>query len=114
MTFSVRLVTSAKTDVDDIFGWLLSRSAKGAGNWYASLSARLERLSHDASGCAVAREALRLKRDLRETYFKTRYGNRYRYRYRLVFTIVESEVRVLRVRALGQKLLRTEELPSDE
>ena len=71
---------------------------------------RLERLSHDASGCAVAREALRLKRDLRETYFKTRYGNRYR----LIFTIVESEVRVLRVRALGQKLLLTGDLPSEE
>ncbi|TXT20200.1 MAG: hypothetical protein FD138_4251 [Planctomycetota bacterium] len=110
MTFSVRLVTSAKTDVDDIYGWLLARSAKGAFNWYSSLSARLEKLSQDASGCAVAREAHRLKRDLRETYFKTRYGNRYR----MIFTIVESEVRILRVRALGQKLLRAKELPSEE
>ena len=110
MTFSVRLVASAKVDVDDIFGWLLARSAKGASNWYSSLSSRLERLSDDASGCAVAREAHRLKRDLREPYFKTRYGNRYR----LVFTIVDSEVRILRVRALGQKLLRAQELPTDD
>lgn len=70
MTFSVRLVTSAKADVDDIFSWLLSRSAKGAANWYSSLSTRLGRLSDDASGCAVAREAHRPKRDLRETDFK--------------------------------------------
>ena len=110
MNYSVRLVTSAKADVDDIFSWLLSRSSKGAANWYSSLSARLERLSDDASGCAVAREAHRLKRDLRETYFKTRYGNRYR----LIFTIVESEVRILRVRALGQQLLRADDLPSGE
>ena len=80
---------SAKADVDAIYVWLLARSAKGAFNWYSALSARLEKLAYDASGCAVAREAHRLKRDLRETYFKTRYGNRYR----LIFTIVESEVR---------------------
>ena len=110
MTDSVRLVTSAKADVDDIFSWLLSRSAKGADNWYSALSARLELLSHDANGCAVAREAHRLKRDLRETDFKTRYGNRYR----LIFTIVGSEVRILRVRAHGQKLLRADDLPSEE
>ncbi len=110
MEFSVRLVTSAKNDVDDIYGWLLARSAKGAFNWYSALSARLEKLAYDARGCAVAREAHRLKRDLRETYFKTRYGNRFR----LIFTIVESEVRILRVRALGQKLLRAKELPSEE
>ena len=110
MNESVRQVTSAQSDVDHIFSWLMSRSAKGAANWYSSLSARLERLTHDASGCAVAREAHRLKRDLRETYFKTRYGNRYR----LIFTIVESEARILRVRALGQKLLRADELPAEE
>ena len=110
MSFSVRLGPSAKTDVDDIYRWLLSRSAKGAFNWYSALSARLEKLPSDAGGCAVAREAHRLKRDLRETYFKTRYGNRYR----LIFTIVDSEVRILRVRALGQKLLRAGELPVDE
>ena len=110
MTFSVRLVTSAKTDVNHIYDWLLARSAKGAFNWYSAMSVRLEKLSFDASGCAAAREAHRLKRELRETYFKTRYGNRYR----LIFTIVESEVRILRVRALGQKLLRAKELPSEE
>ncbi len=110
MNFPVRLVASAKADVHGIYAWLLSRSVKGADNWYASLSARLERLSYDASGCAVALESHRLKRDLRETYFKTRYGNRYR----LIFTIVGSEVRVLRVRALGQKLLRADEVPSEE
>ncbi len=38
MTFSVRLVTSAKTDVDDIYGWLLARSAKGAFNWFPHLT----------------------------------------------------------------------------
>ncbi len=110
MTFSVRLLTSAKTDVDDIYSWLLARSAKGAFNWYSALSVRLEKLAHDASGCAVAREAHRLKRDLRETYFKTRYGNRYR----LIFAIVESEVRILHVRTLSQKLLRASEFPADE
>jgi plasmid stabilization system protein ParE len=110
MTYSVRLVTSAKADVDNIFGWLLARSAKGAFNWYSALTARLDRLSYNASGCAVAREARRLKRDLRETYFKTHYGNRYR----LIFTIVEEEVCILRVRALGQKLLRAAEVPTEE
>ena len=110
MPFPVRLLSSAKGDVDDIYSWLLSRSAKGAFNWYSALSERLERLSQDAEGCAVAREAHRLKRDLRETYFKTRYGHRYR----LVFAIVESEVRILRVRAFGQRLLRADQLPSNE
>ena len=110
MTYSVRLVPSAKADVEAIYVWLLARSAKGAFNWYSALSIRLEKLSYDAGGCAVAREAPRLTRDLQETYFKTRYGNRYR----LIFTIVDSEVRILRVRALGQKLLRAKELPVDE
>lgn len=47
-------------------------------------------------------KADRFTDDLRETYFKTRHGRRYR----IVFTIIGTEVRVLRIRAPGQRLLR--------
>ena len=102
MKYQVGLQVRAESDSNRIYLWLRSRSETGAGSWFSALLRRLKKLESDAPNCPRAKEADRFADDLRETYFKTRYGKRYR----LVFTINGIEVRVLRIRAPGQRLLR--------
>ena len=102
MTYQVGLQVRAETDSNRIYLWLRSRSATGAGSWFAALLRRLKNLESDAPNCPRAKEADRFADDLRKTYFKTRHGRRYR----IVFTIIGTEIRVLRIRAPGQRLLR--------
>lgn len=102
MKYQVGLQVRAESDSNRIYLWLRSRSETGAGSWFAALLKRLKRLESDAPNCPRAKEAERFVDDLREAYFKTRRGRRYR----LVFTIVGNEVRVLRIRAPGQRLLK--------
>lgn len=109
MKFTVKSLATAEADISDIFRWIVARSVKGAWSLQNALESRVKCLADDAAGCAVAKEAHRLGRDIRETYFKTRYGRRYR----IVFTIVDTEVHILRVRAFGQRLLRSNDLPRE-
>ena len=106
MKYQIGLQVRAESDSNRIYLWLRSRSETGAGSWFTALLKRLNRLESDAPNCPRARESDRFTDDLREAYFKTRSGKRYR----IIFTIMGSEVRVLRIRAPGQKLLRNEDL----
>jgi len=106
MIYDVGFQSRADADADRIYLYLRSRSDVGAGRWFQALLNRLERLKSDAAGCPRAKEADRLGEDVRETYFKTRAGNRYR----LVFTIEGNNVRIHRIRGRGQRLLRGNDL----
>ena len=109
-SFRVRLLSYAKADVQQIYDWLRQRASRGAEAWYNVLQTRLEQLCDDADGCEVAAESKRLGEEVRETFFKTRQGRRYR----IVFTIFESEVRILRVRAPGLRPLKRSDFPNDD
>lgn len=110
MTFRVRLLRRGQSDADDIYLWLRKRSPAGAVAWYAALLARLDELAVNAAACSLAPEAERLGVELRQTFFKTRRGRKYR----LVFVLVETEVRVLRVRGPGQRPVTRRDLPREE
>ncbi|MFM9960166.1 MAG: type II toxin-antitoxin system RelE/ParE family toxin [Planctomycetaceae bacterium] len=109
MSYRVRLLSLAREDTQQIFDWLAQREPRGAEAWYNALQVRLAQLREDADGCAVAAESRQLGEEVRETFFKTRQGNRYR----IVFSVSESEVRIHRVRAPGLRPLRQSDL-SDE
>jgi plasmid stabilization system protein ParE len=109
MTLSVRVLGRAEADADDIYLWLLKRSPAGATAWYRALKDCLEQLRDSAETCSLAPEAAKVGVNLRQTFFKTPHGRNYR----LLFVIVHHEVRVLRVRGPGQKLISRRDLPDE-
>ncbi len=110
MTFQVRLLTRAQVDADQIYLWLRERSPMGAVSWYTALLKKIDDLAVTATACFLAREASPLDIELRQAFFKTRRGRTYR----LLFVIEGNEVRILRVRGPGQRLVTRSDVPQDE
>jgi plasmid stabilization system protein ParE len=102
----VRILPAAQSDADVIFDWLSERSPQGAESWATAFKAAVADLADNADRHASASEAKRIKRPLRQAFFKTGYGKRYR----LILFLTEDEVRILRVRAPGQRPLRNTDL----
>ena len=107
MSRTLRIVERARSDVDDIFNWLMNRSVQGAISWYLTFRQALENLALSPESSPVAAESQPLERQLRQALFKTRRGRVYR----IVFEVSDSEVMILRVRGPGQSPLRRRDLP---
>jgi hypothetical protein len=98
MSFEVYELPRAKADKREILTWLIARSPQGAKAWldaYDQLIAEVE-LCVDSFGEAPENEACP-DVDVKQAFFKTRWGRTYR-----MFFIDEDEVYVLRVRGPGQ------------
>lgn len=106
MAFTVRVLRRAAADADAIYQWIAKRSNSGAARWYQAFLDALIALERDAPISGLAPEAKRLRIDLRQRLFKTTRGRNYR----MLFVMVGSEVRVLRVRGPGQPPLRRRDL----
>lgn len=106
MPYEIKILRRAEADLSRIFNWLRKRSPSGANSWYEALAQAIRELAKDAHRYAVAAESAKLGADVRECFFKTRHG----LRYRIVFVIALDEVRVLRIRAPGQRPLRRRDL----
>ena len=106
MSFVVRILRRASSDVDRIFRWLEVRSPGGAARWYAAMLSALASLETEPLRHGIAPESKALRREIRHRFFKTPHGRVYR----VLFVIVDDEVRVLRVRGPGQPPLKHEEL----
>jgi plasmid stabilization system protein ParE len=106
MTYSVRVLRRARDDVNAIFQWIHERSPAGAANWHAAWLEAADSIAVNPFHFALAAENDQFDYEVRERFFKTRRGRRYR----IVFTIVESEVRILRVRGPGQRPLQADEV----
>jgi len=109
MSRPLRILARARTDVEDIFNWLVVRSATGAVSWYAAFVRTMEKMRSDPESYGLAPESHVLRRELRQALFKTPRGRRYR----IIFLLDVNEVIVLRVRGPGQAPLRRRDLPSE-
>jgi plasmid stabilization system protein ParE len=98
MTFRVRTLRRATADILTITDYIHERSPRGAAAWVNALDEAKKRLTQNALTCGEADENERFDIEVKQSLFKTRRGRVYR----LVFTIVENEVRILRVRGSGQ------------
>src|SRR2546428_7548008 len=107
MSRTLRIVERARSDVDDIFNWLVHRSVQGAISWYLAFRGALEKIASSPESFAEAAESHPLGRPLRQTLFKTRRGRVYR----IVFQVSDTEIVLLRVRGPGQSPLRRRDLP---
>jgi plasmid stabilization system protein ParE len=109
MSRTLRIVERARTDVEDIFNWLVHRSVRGAISWYFAFGRAVEKVAASPEIFAEAPESALLGRQLRQSLFKTRRGRIYR----IVFELSEAETIILRVRGPGQARLQQRELPSE-
>lgn len=106
MSFRVILEPRAHQHFKHIVRWLSDRSPSGAEHWLDAFDDAIERLEGNADGCSIAPENVLVKREIRQTLFKTPRGRMYR----MVFTIVGSDVRVLAIRGPGQAPLKRRDL----
>ncbi len=109
MSRVLRILERARTDVDDIFNWLVHRSVRGAISWYLTFGRAVEQIAASPESFAEAPESAPLGRSLRQSLFKTPRGRAYR----IVFEFSDDEILLLRVRGPGQARLRSREVPSD-
>ncbi len=106
MTYSVSILRRARQDVQRIFDWLADRSAQGAESWFESFERSVSALSENPWLAPLAPENDYCDRQIRHVLFRTRRGRTYR----ALFTVVEKEVRILRVRGPGEPPVRSKEL----
>ncbi len=106
MSFRVTLEPRAHQQFQRIVHWLSDRSPRGAEHWLDAFDGAVEQLERNADGCSLALENSLVKREIRQTLFKTPRGRTYR----MVFTIVGPDVRVLAIRGPGQAPLKRRDL----
>lgn len=82
------------------------KSAQGAALWWEAYQEALENVSMRPFAFGLAPENQCVEYELRQVLFKTRYGRTYRG----VFTVVHDQVRILRIRGLGQPPLLQDEI----
>ena len=106
MTYQLVIVEPAEVDVDEIYTYILARSPQGAASWYRAFVACTNRIVLQPLACSIAPEDGEFDFELRQALFKTRQGAPYR----CTFTVVDDEVRVLRVRGPGQAPLKAADI----
>jgi len=106
MAYTVRTLSRAKDDAQQIFNWIKDRSPEGAFRWWAAFRDACRSLERIPERNSLAVESEQSDREIRQLLFKTRRGRCYR----LLYLIVADEVHILRVRGPGQPDLTPDEL----
>lgn len=101
MTYIVITTDRAERDIEVIFDYIAQRSPEGAGRWFAALVEAQDALRVRPERHGLAPENGRYPSELRQTFFKTKKGNRYR----IVYTIQGQHVLIMHVRGQGQDLV---------
>ena len=106
MKYRIRMLGRAQHDLDSILAWLVARSPAGAQRWLAAFDEANQKLHADPLRYARVSENLRVVFEVRDIFFKTPRGRTYR----AIFTVVDEEVRILRIRRPAQRPLRGRDL----
>ena len=107
MTYRVILTGPARNDIRECVTWWRDhRSAAQAERWYNSIFPAIATLSENPERCSRSPEAAFYPTELRQLHF----GIGRRTTHRIVFTIVDNDVWVLRVRHVAQQDLSLDDL----
>ena len=108
MTLSVKTLPRAEADIRGITRYIYDRSRHGAAAWVNALDQARLQLVDNAMTCGQCDENEHFDIDVKQMLFKTRRGRVYR----ILFTVVDDEVRILRVRGSGQAPIQPNDLES--
>ena len=108
MNLKLKILPRAESDVQHIFQYIAKHSPQGAADWWDAFDLAAHEAGRGLVEYPLAPEDDSTPLDLRQVIFKTRAGRRYRF----VFTVVENELRIVRVRGPGQPALTPDEVDS--
>lgn len=106
MTLKLRILRRAARDAQQIFDYIKERSPQGAVAWWTAFNESANSAAERPLGYGLLQKDHLVSYQLQQALFKTRNGRVYRF----MFTVVEDELRILRVRGPGQPGLETDEL----
>ena len=106
MNFHVKTLRKAESDIRKITNWIAERSPQGAEAWLSAYDSVRTRLANDPESCSAAEENEHFEIHVQQALFKTHGGRTYR----ALFTIMNGEVRILRIRGPGQATVQPEEI----
>jgi len=98
MTYTVVIESSARTDLDDAYRWMVKNiSPESATLWYLDIYGALDSLKNFPARCGLALENQFFKEEIRQLICG---------KYRILFEIDGETVRVLHVRHAARKPLK--------
>jgi plasmid stabilization system protein ParE len=106
MTYRVVILARARHDVQEKYDWIAANSPDGAQRWLDRLEEAMETLRTNPFVAPLAPESRSFDIEIRHVLFRTRHGRPYR----AIFTVIDDEVRILRVRGPGQGPLRSRDI----
>jgi plasmid stabilization system protein ParE len=109
MSYRVVVLARARRDVDRIYDYIAENSPKGAHSWLSQFEKATKTLETNPYVAPLAPESKSFDIEIRHIMFRTKYGRTYR----AVFTVVDDEVRILRVRGPGQPPVRPADIASE-
>jgi plasmid stabilization system protein ParE len=104
--YQVIIQRRAEQDLWKATAWIAQFAPETAERWCSGFLAALETLTENPMRCGFAPENSYVDYDIRQLVYRTksRVGNR------ALFTIIEDQVRVLRIRRPGEDLVWPDEL----
>jgi plasmid stabilization system protein ParE len=105
MTHRVVLHVLAKKDLRDAYERVAEHAPESAARWLSRFEASLQTLEENPRRCPFARENSKVDVEIREFLFGKR-----PHVFRVIFTIDESEVRILRIRRAQRRFLTSQEI----
>jgi plasmid stabilization system protein ParE len=101
------ILARARHDIQEKYDWIAADSPEGADRWLERFEQAMETLRTNPFVAPIAPESKSFDIELRQVLFRTRYGRPYR----AIFTVIDDEVRILRVRGAGQPPLKPKDIP---
>jgi plasmid stabilization system protein ParE len=93
MTYALKVLAAADSDIDKMYAWLAKQSLQGAERWLRTYLNALHELRTDPLRHALASERALARIGIRECFFGTAHGNTYR----ILFSLKSSDIHVLRI-----------------
>jgi plasmid stabilization system protein ParE len=107
MTYRVVVLARARLDVDRLYDWIAEASPEGAQRWLDQFEKATNTLETNPFVAPLVPEAKSFDIEIRHILFRTKYGRTYR----AIFTVVDDEIRILRIRGPGQSPIRPADIP---
>lgn len=94
-----RMTRKAAIDVDAIYSYIARNSLTGADNWYDAFFRARSEIEQSPLAYSLTSSAEHFVGEVREHYFRTRFG---KWNYSVLYTIVGDIIYIVRVHGPGE------------